>query len=176
MAFKQFRKLYHRLVAGEGSIPSPSAKYRQLMEWHTCQFQKLDSPSSSLGLPTNIEIRPQGESMKKQSQLGMNPSTASNRLVKDTLWRLVVQTGQDICYRCEELMTRETFSIEHKESWLDSSDPLGLYFSQENISFSHKSCNYSDSASKPRKYFTEEERLQGRRDKENARRAVRRNP
>ena len=85
--------------------------------------------------------------MKKQHQLGMNPSTASHRLVKDTLWRLVVQAGQNLCYRCEEPMTRETFSIEHKEAWLDSCDPLGLYFDQENISFSHLSCNIKDSRS-----------------------------
>lgn len=85
--------------------------------------------------------------MKKQQQLGMNPSTASNRLVKDTLWRLVVQAGQNVCYRCSQPMTRETFSIEHKEAWLDSDDPLGLYFDQENISFSHLNCNIKDSRS-----------------------------
>lgn len=86
--------------------------------------------------------------MKKQNQLGMNPSTASGRLVKDTLWRLVVQTGQNVCYRCGEPMTRETFSIEHKEPWLDSHDPVGLYFDQENIGFSHLRCNIKDARKK----------------------------
>lgn len=87
--------------------------------------------------------------MKKQHQLGMNPSTASNRLVKDTLWRLVVQAGQNVCYRCSQPMTRETFSIEHKEAWLDSDDPVGLYFDQENISFSHLNCNIKESRTRP---------------------------
>jgi hypothetical protein len=32
MAFKQFRKLYYRLVAGKGSIPLPSAKHAALMQ------------------------------------------------------------------------------------------------------------------------------------------------
>lgn len=91
--------------------------------------------------------------MKKQQQLGMNPSTASHRLVKDTLWRLVVQTDQNVCYRCGDFMTRETFSIEHKEAWLDSSDPIGLYFDQENISFSHLSCNIKDSRNGPKIRF-----------------------
>lgn len=91
--------------------------------------------------------------MKKQQQLGMNPSTASHRLVKDTLWRLVVQAGEDTCYRCGEFMTRETFSIEHKEAWLDSSDPTGLYFDQDNISFSHLSCNIKESRNGPKIKF-----------------------
>ena len=82
--------------------------------------------------------------MKKHNQLGMNPSTASNRLVKDLLWDLVVKTGQDSCYCCGEKMERSNFSIEHKEPWLDSEDPLGKYFDLGNIAFSHKSCNYAE--------------------------------
>lgn len=81
---------------------------------------------------------------KKKEQLGMNPSTASGRLVKDVLWSLIVKTKQDICCKCNNSMTRETFSIEHVKPWLDSDDPVGLYFDLENISFSHLSCNISD--------------------------------
>ena len=82
-------------------------------------------------------------SKKKREQLGMNPSTASGRLVKDVLWKLIVETEQNMCYACSEEMTRETFSVEHKVPWLDSEDPVGLYFDLENISFSHKVCNYA---------------------------------
>lgn len=78
---------------------------------------------------------------KKQSQLGMNPSTASHRLVKDILYSLVKQTGQNTCYQCGFPMTRETFSIEHKVPWIDSDNPVELYFNLDNISFSHLSCN-----------------------------------
>ena len=81
---------------------------------------------------------------KKKEQLGMNPSTASNRLVKDVLWSLIVQTKQHICCKCNQSMTRETFSIEHVKPWLDSNDPVGLYFDLDNISFSHLSCNIAD--------------------------------
>lgn len=100
---------------------------------------------------------------KKKMQLGMNPSTASNRLVKDVLWKLIQQTGQDACCKCGEPMSRETFSIEHVIPWLDSEDPVGLYFDLENISFSHLRCNILDGVSKPRRYMTEEERLEGER-------------
>lgn len=81
---------------------------------------------------------------KKKLQLGMNPSTASHRLVKDVLWKLIQQTEQDSCCKCGEFMSREDFSIEHKTPWLDSEDPLGLYFDLENISFSHLRCNIAD--------------------------------
>lgn len=82
---------------------------------------------------------------KKKKQLGMNPSTASHRLVKDILWNFIVYAGRDRCFRCGKKMTRETFSIEHKAPWLDSEDPVGLFFDIDNISFSHNSCNYSAS-------------------------------
>lgn len=78
---------------------------------------------------------------KKKQQLGMNPSTASNRLVKDVLWSLVQETGKDNCCKCGFPMSRETFTIEHIEPWLDSENPLELYFDLTNIAFSHHSCN-----------------------------------
>jgi hypothetical protein len=81
---------------------------------------------------------------KKKLQLGMNPSTASHRLVKDILWKLIEATGQDACCKCKELMTRETFSIEHKVPWLDSKTPAELFFDLDNISFSHLRCNVED--------------------------------
>lgn len=81
---------------------------------------------------------------KKKEQLGMNPSTASHRLVKDILWHLIKETNQDTCCKCGEPMSRETYSVEHLTPWLDSEDPVGLYFNLNNISFSHLSCNSAD--------------------------------
>lgn len=89
---------------------------------------------------------------KKKMQLGMNPSTASGRLVKDILWKLIVETGNDTCYKCGESMSRETFSIEHVEPWLDSEDPVGLYFNLDNISFSHLRCNIEDKRNGQKKH------------------------
>lgn len=81
--------------------------------------------------------------MKKQLQLGMNPSTASNRLVKDVLFKLICDSGLNSCYQCGEEMSRDDFSIEHKTAWLDSPNPVELYFDLDNISFSHILCNIS---------------------------------
>ena len=97
---------------------------------------------------------------KKSLQLGMNPSTASGRLVKDVLWKLIQQTNQDSCCKCGEKMTRETFSIEHITPWLDSDDPVGLYFDLENIGFSHHRCNVRDARSARKKYGTPEQAYQ----------------
>ena len=84
-------------------------------------------------------------SKKKREQLGMNPSTASGRLVKDLLYRFIVEAKRNSCYVCSEEMSRDTFSIEHRVPWLDSDNPAGLYFDLDNITFSHKSCNFSRS-------------------------------
>lgn len=76
---------------------------------------------------------------KKAEQLGMNPSTASGRLVKDLLFDSISE--KNFCYHCGKAMTRENFTIEHKIPWLDSEDPVGLFFDLNNIAFSHHSCN-----------------------------------
>lgn len=86
----------------------------------------------------------------------MNPSTASNRLVKDLLYRLVVETGKDSCFRCGKKLSRSTFSIEHKAAWLDSDNPVELYFDVNNIAYSHLACNAA--ASRSRIKLTDEER------------------
>ena len=93
---------------------------------------------------------------KKADQLGMNPGTASGRLVKDLLWSLIDKK----CYRCGKEMTRETFSIDHVVPWLDSEDPLGLYFDLHNVSFSHRFCNVSASRT-PHKVY--DDPLEGQR-------------
>lgn len=95
---------------------------------------------------------------KKAKQLGMNPSTASGRLVKDILWDLIVKTDQHFCCKCQKEMTRQTFSIEHLVPWLDSENPLSLYFDLENISFSHLSCNVADNRGGPKRKIYENER------------------
>lgn len=96
--------------------------------------------------------------MKKQQQLGMNPGTAQGRLVKDLLFKFV-QLHHPNCYRCGEAMTRETFSIEHKTPWLDSEDPVGLFFDLDNIDFSHHSCNVKAARTPHKKYHSKEEWL-----------------
>ena len=79
---------------------------------------------------------------EKQKQLGMNPSTASAKLLKDILFDFVIKAGHT-CYKCKGKLTRKTFSVEHIEPWLHSEDPVGLFFSLDNIAFSHLNCNIS---------------------------------
>lgn len=81
---------------------------------------------------------------KKQKQLGMNPSTAQNRLRKLILFDLIKKLKLNKCYQCgEEITESEHLSIEHKIPWLDSENPKELFFDLNNISFSHLSCNVS---------------------------------
>lgn len=81
---------------------------------------------------------------KKKVQLGMDPGTASARLLKDIMWSLLIKQGLDSCCKCGRKMTRETFSVEHKVPWLDSENPAELFFSLDNIGFSHLKCNIQD--------------------------------
>ena len=83
--------------------------------------------------------------MKKEKQLGMNPSTASSRLIKDILFKFINDLKLNSCYHCQTPMSRDDFSIEHKTPWLDSETPKELFFDLTNISFSHLSCNVSRS-------------------------------
>lgn len=82
-------------------------------------------------------------SEKKSKQLGVNYSTASHRLIKDIMYDLLVRLGKNKCFHCGKDMTRGTYSVEHKTAWLDSHNPIELFFDLDNISFSHLSCNIS---------------------------------
>ncbi len=101
---------------------------------------------------------------KKKEQLGMNPSTASGRLNKNLLFMFVKKCEMDVCHQCgKKIDCVEELSIEHKTPWLDSEDPVKLFFDLDNIAFSHKSCNYSAARKPNQKYFSEEERLEAQR-------------
>lgn len=79
---------------------------------------------------------------KKRKQLGMPTGTAVGRLRKRILFSLIQETEKDKCFRCGKMITNvDELSVEHKEPWLDSNDPVGLFFDLDNIAFSHLSCN-----------------------------------
>jgi len=91
---------------------------------------------------------------KKEIQLGMNPGTASYRLMKDILFSLLLEIGKNICFRCSLPLTRKDFSIEHKIPWLNSQNPVEKFFDITNISFSHLSCNCSAKTNKQKSKLT----------------------
>lgn len=104
---------------------------------------------------------------KKKSQLGMDPGTAQNRLLKDILWNFIQKSGDITCCKCGDEMTRETFSIEHLHPWLDSHDPVGLFFDMQNIGFSHLKCNLAAARKNTPKYSAEEAAERVRQSKRN---------
>jgi hypothetical protein len=94
--------------------------------------------------------------MSKHEKLGMNPSTAAHRLRVDLLFDLAVKAGHT-CFRCNQPLTRETFSIEHKVAWQSSEDPKATFFDLANIAYSHLACS-SGAAIRPNKYSSEQAR------------------
>lgn len=84
----------------------------------------------------------------KAAQLGMPIGTAMGRLRKMIMFQFVQKAGMDNCFRCgKKIETVHELSVEHKKTWLHSSDPVGLFFDLGNISFSHLKCNVKDGAS-----------------------------
>lgn len=78
----------------------------------------------------------------KAKQLGMPIGTATAILRKSILFSLVKQLKLDICFQCNQKIENvNNFSIEHKIPWLHSQNPIELFFSLDNISFSHLHCN-----------------------------------
>lgn len=56
-----------------------------------------------------------------------------------------------ICFHCgKKIDDIDKMSIEHKTPWLDSDDPVGLFYDLDNICFSHAVCN-TGAARKPTK-------------------------
>lgn len=64
------------------------------------------------------------------------------RLQKNILFSLLKETNKNFCYRCgAEIENVEELSVEHKDFWMDSEDPIGKFFDLDNIAFSHFNCN-----------------------------------
>jgi hypothetical protein len=74
--------------------------------------------------------------------LGEPFGTATNKLRKSILFKLVKELNLDICFRCEKRIEDiNNFSIEHKIAWQSSKNPVEMFYDLDNIAFSHLDCN-----------------------------------
>jgi hypothetical protein len=93
-----------------------------------------------------MEVKLNSSNAKKDKQLGMSHGKATHQLRKMIIFNLVQRLGEDVCYRCgKKIENVDELSIEHKIDWLDSSNPVDLFFDLGNIAFSHLNCNVSAS-------------------------------
>lgn len=98
---------------------------------------------------------------KKNITLGMPHGTASNRLRKNILFNLLKKHGENVCFKCSEVIDKvEDLSIEHKKPWEGIS--ADLFWDLDNIAFSHMFCNRPD---RPFRKYTPEEALKVGREK-----------
>lgn len=80
--------------------------------------------------------------LKASTQLGMPITRATGRLTRRLLFYMAQRLGMDVCFQCKEpILSVESFSIEHKQPWLDVSP--NLFWDLSNVAFSHKRCNSS---------------------------------
>ena len=78
----------------------------------------------------------------KDALLGMPHGTANNRLRKGIIFYLAGKANLLSCFRCGILIEQvKDLSIEHKNPWQQSNDPVKDFFDINNIAFSHLSCN-----------------------------------
>jgi hypothetical protein len=123
-----------RRLSKRGSIPQLVA----------AQFRKLLGVTA-LGvrvplLPITLQSMGINSNKKRGVQLGVPYGTACNRLRRMVMFELLKKCGETTCFKCyKPILSWKDVSIEHKENWLDK-DPA-LFWSMENISFSHLKCN-----------------------------------
>jgi hypothetical protein len=81
---------------------------------------------------------------RKSAFLGMPHGTAANRLRKMVMFHLLQRHGENVCFKCSAVIeTADELSIEHKQRWEGVS--VELFWSLENIAFSHLRCNRNES-------------------------------
>ncbi|AUG85106.1 HNH endonuclease [Vibrio phage Ceto] len=78
---------------------------------------------------------------REKRDLGMAPSTARDRLMKKLVFSHIQSRGI-VCHHCGKEMTVDTFSIEHIKPWRGEPNAAELYFDLDNVTYSHRSCNY----------------------------------
>lgn len=112
--------------------------------------QRTLNPWDAESVSAGGTYTPMHSKNKKNVQLGMNFATAYGRLRKVILFELVKELGRNFCFQCgAEIITADDLSIEHKVPWLDSENPVDLFFNLKNIAFSHLGCNSSASRVRP---------------------------
>lgn len=103
--------------------------------------------------------RDQARRLRIIELLGVPIGTANARLLKALLFDLAKRLSLTRCFRCGgEIETVGTFSIEHKAAWEHSLAPRDLFFDLDNISFSHRACNYRAAAKPNKKYASRAEK------------------
>lgn len=100
--------------------------------------------------------------VKREEQLGIKFGTATHRLRKLIMFDFVKRLNLDICFQCHQKITDiNSFSIEHKIPYLDAENVKELFFSLENIAFSHLSCNVAVSRKRILQHPSQESYKQG---------------
>lgn len=88
-------------------------------------------------------LKKMGKTIKevKKEKLGLNHSTAQNRLSKKLIYSFQKEINGIDCFRCKKEMDICSFTVDHIEPWINHENPKNAYFELENISFSHQKCN-----------------------------------
>ena len=98
---------------------------------------------------------------KKSEFLGIPYGTATNKLRKNIMFRLLQKMGENVCFKCGHVIEKvDDLSIEHKLPW--EGRDVALFWDLDNIAFSHLFCNRPH---KTNRKYTPEQAVQVRRER-----------
>jgi len=81
--------------------------------------------------------------------VGLGIGTASNRLRKAVMLKLLQKLDEDWCFRCgARIETPDDLSLDHIEPWLH--DDPEKFWNVENVAFSHYKCNTTNRRNRKR--------------------------
>lgn len=125
-----------------------------------CAVRELPPPPHARASRRWFESSRGRHFVKKSVQLKMPFGTASGRLRKTVMFSLLRRLDACRCFRCgREIETAVELSIDHKVPWLDSDDPIALFFDLDNVAFSHSGCNTGAARRSNQKYFDQESKI-----------------
>lgn len=83
----------------------------------------------------------------RKAKLGMTKAKARRILLKKVFYDWVCLVISPYCYRCKEFVEyTDDWHIDHKTSWIRSSNPLAAFLDLGNIAISHAECNLAKEA------------------------------
>jgi hypothetical protein len=105
-------------------------------KWKDGQTVKLTGGKSGKTIKKTVKSHNRREGM---AQLGKHLSTAFDELTRDLLVNFVNKDGQ-VCHKCGKPVTRDNYTIAHKDKWMEQPFPKSYFFNLKNVCFNHKNC------------------------------------
>lgn len=79
---------------------------------------------------------------KFRSLFGLSGGAARHRLRSKIIYEFFLLRDSNKCHRCNEPVIFEEYSIDHSESFWESTDPVKAFYNVSECYMSHLKCNF----------------------------------